>query len=86
MGDDLTLDGNGLAGLLSEVLAADPSTMVRTCGSCGERHALGEHRGYRGAGVVLRCPGCGDAAVLIGVHDTSFTVKARGTFTVARVV
>ena len=83
-GEDLTLDGNGLAGLLSELLAADPTTLVRACATCGQRHPLGAHRAYRGAGVVLRCPACGDAGVVIGVLEERLTVQTRGTFTVAR--
>lgn len=84
MSDDLHLDGNGVAGLLAEALSADPSTMLRRCASCGEEHALGAHRAYRGAGVVLRCPGCGAAAMLIGIRDEQLTVQARGTYTVLR--
>ena len=31
------------------------------------------------AGVVLRCPSCGDVAVRIGVHAHRLTVEWRGT-------
>jgi predicted RNA-binding Zn-ribbon protein involved in translation (DUF1610 family) len=82
--EDLTLDGNGVAGLLAEALAADPSTLVRRCASCGAEHAVGEHRAYRGAGVVLRCPSCGDAAIVVGIHETRLTVRVYGAFTLAR--
>jgi predicted RNA-binding Zn-ribbon protein involved in translation (DUF1610 family) len=82
--DDLTLDGNGVAGLLTELLSADPTTLMRACASCGQRHPIGAHRAYRGAGVVLRCPSCGDAAVIIGVQEERLTLQTRGTFAVAR--
>jgi predicted RNA-binding Zn-ribbon protein involved in translation (DUF1610 family) len=84
MSDDLQLDGNALSGLLGEVLSADASTVVRRCGSCGEDHAMGEHRAYRGAGWVLRCPACGDAAVIIGVFEQRLVVQTRGAYIVPR--
>jgi predicted RNA-binding Zn-ribbon protein involved in translation (DUF1610 family) len=82
--DELTLDGNGMAGLVAEALSADPTTVVRACASCGERHVLGEHRAYRGAGVVLRCPACADVALVVGLCGDELTVVLRGTFLVAR--
>ena len=36
--------------------------MQRRCHSCGAENALGAHRAYQGAGVVLRCPACADVA------------------------
>jgi predicted RNA-binding Zn-ribbon protein involved in translation (DUF1610 family) len=59
------LDGNGVAGLLTEVFGADVTAVVRACGSCGTAAPVGAHRAYRGAGVVLRCPSCGAVAVRI---------------------
>ena len=38
---------------------------MRDCSRCGDRSALGSHRAYVGAGVVLRCPGCGMVSVRI---------------------
>jgi hypothetical protein len=71
--DDLVLDGNALAGVLASVFGgAEMTSAARACGSCGQRHALAEHRLYRGAGWVLRCPGCGDVALTV-VED-----EARG--------
>ena len=54
------------------------------CQSCGAENALGAHRAYRGAGVVLRCPACGDVAVRIGVRDDALVFEWRGTFTAPR--
>jgi Zn finger protein HypA/HybF involved in hydrogenase expression len=56
--DPLMLDGNAVAGLLSEVFAVEMTTATGTCNSCGTMEALGAVRVYRGAGVVLRCPHC----------------------------
>jgi len=76
---DMHTDGNGVAGLLAEVLATEATVVRRTCQSCGDVQALGAHRAYHGAGVVLRCPSCGDVAVRIGVHEHRLTVEWRGT-------
>jgi predicted RNA-binding Zn-ribbon protein involved in translation (DUF1610 family) len=84
MSDDLHLDGNGVAGLLAELFPGDATTMLRTCASCRREHPLGAHTAYRGAGVVLRCPSCGDAALVIGVQERRLTVQARGTFAMER--
>ena len=81
---DLHTDGNGVAGLLEEILAVEVTTMVRKCQSCGDRQPIAAHRAYRGAGVVLRCPSCGDVAVRIGVHAEAVTVEWRGTYAIAQ--
>jgi Zn finger protein HypA/HybF involved in hydrogenase expression len=77
-------DGNGIAGLLSEVFAVEVTTVQRRCHSCGAENALGAHLAYHGAGVVLRCPACADVAVRIGVGDDRLVLEWRGTFTVPR--
>jgi len=62
----VVLDGNAIAGLLAELFGGSEMTSaVRACGSCGQSHPIGEHRLYRGAGMVLRCPGCGDVALVV---------------------
>jgi hypothetical protein len=60
------LDGNAIAGMLGEMFGgAEMTSAQRGCGSCGQRHPIGEHRLYRGAGWVLRCPGCDDVALVV---------------------
>ena len=81
---DTTLDGNGLAGLLSELLAAEPTATVRHCRSCGQEHPLAAHRAYRAAGVVLRCPGCEDVAVRIVEREQELFVELRGVLRIPR--
>ena len=81
---DIHIDGNGVAGLLGEIAAAELTSVLRTCQSCGDRQALGAHRAYRGAGVVLRCPSCGDVAVRIGVLEQRLVVDWRGTYEIER--
>ena len=69
-------DGNGTAGLLQQVFAAEVTSARRVCQSCGADNAIGAHRAYRSAGVVLRCPHCDDIAATIverhGGHVASF--------------
>jgi hypothetical protein len=75
-------DGNHVAGLLAGVLAAEVTTTVRRCGSCGAEHPLAAHRAYHGAGIVLRCPGCGDVAVRVAQFGEELVVEWRGTYRV----
>jgi hypothetical protein len=77
-------DANGVAGLLSEVFAMEATTVLRRCHSCGAENALGAHRAYHGAGVVLRCPACSDVAMLVGVAEDRLVLEWRGTFTAPR--
>jgi len=76
------LDGNGMAGLLGEVFGAEVTAVVRACGSCGTEAAVGAHRAYRGAGVVLRCPGCGDVAIRIAQLPDRNVVLVRGSWSI----
>ena len=46
------------------------------CPSCGESWAIGAHRAYWGAGVVLRCPGCDDVALVVVVGPDRQAVSA----------
>lgn len=82
--ESLHLDGNGIAGLLAEIAGAEMTAVMRSCQSCGARRAVGEHRAYRSAGVVLRCPACEDVAVVIGVHEDRLVVAFRGTYEIRR--
>ena len=63
--DPLMLDGNAVAGLLQEVFAAEMTTAVGTCATCGANEPIGAVHVFRGAGVVLRCPHCGNALATI---------------------
>jgi Family of unknown function (DUF6510) len=56
---DLRLDGNAAAGLLQEVFAAEMTTAMCTCASCGADNVLGAtHLYLQAPGAVLRCPSC----------------------------
>jgi hypothetical protein len=74
------IDGNGVAGLLAELAGADMTKVLRTCPSCRTRRPLGEHLAFRSAGLVLRCPGCTEIAVAIGVPRRRSVVEWRGIY------
>lgn len=76
----LWLDGNAIAGLLTEVFGAELTTTERGCQSCGARSRLGAHRVYRGAGTVVRCPVCGDLALRITTLADRHVVLLTGTW------
>jgi hypothetical protein len=57
--DELRLDGNSAAGLLSEVFTPEATAALVRCASCGAEGAVGTAQVYpHGPGTVLRCPGC----------------------------
>ena len=82
--DSQHLDGNGIAGLLAEIAGVELTAVVRTCQSCGDRRPVGDHRAYRSAGVVLRCPSCEDVAVVIGVQEQRLVVCWHGAYSIER--
>jgi hypothetical protein len=78
-------DGNEVAGLLAEFGAAEITTTMRHCPGCGAEHAIAEHMAYRGAGMVLRCPGCGDVAVRVAEFGDQVVIEWQGTYRAARI-
>jgi predicted RNA-binding Zn-ribbon protein involved in translation (DUF1610 family) len=85
MTDDC-LDGNGMAGLLEEATGAEMTSAIRHCQNCGKEYAIGNHRAYRGAGVVLRCPGCGALAATIVAREDALLISWSGVLRVPRAV
>jgi predicted RNA-binding Zn-ribbon protein involved in translation (DUF1610 family) len=76
----LWVDGNALAGALGEALGGEMTSVPRGCQSCGQVHPIGAHRAYRGAGVVLRCPNCGDVALRLVQRDDRMVLSLAGTW------
>jgi hypothetical protein len=56
--EELVLDGNALAGTLSQVFVSEMTAVRVTCGGCSVVESLGTARLYRCAGAVLRCANC----------------------------
>ena len=64
--DELRLDGNAAAGILSELFAVEMTTAEGTCAGCGATNVLAAAQLFAQApGTVLRCPSC--TAVLMCV-------------------
>jgi hypothetical protein len=78
----LHMDGNAAAGVLQDIFVAEVTTAQRVCQSCGQENAIGAHRLYKGAGMVLRCPDCEDVAACIVTLPHDFVISIRGTWTV----
>jgi bacterioferritin-associated ferredoxin len=76
--DELTLDGNAIAGLLQEVFAVEMTTAIGTCGDCGKAGPVGAAHLYRGAGIVLRCPHCGNTLAKIVKNDSRAWIDFQG--------
>jgi hypothetical protein len=76
--DELMLDGNAVAGLLQEVFAVEMTTAVGTCASCGTAGPVGAAHVYRGAGIVLRCPHCGNALAKSVKNDSRIWIDLTG--------
>jgi hypothetical protein len=76
----LWVDGNAIAGLLSDVFGAELTTTERGCQSCGAITCLGAHRVYRGAGTVVRCPVCGDVGLRITTLRDRYVVLLAGSW------
>jgi Family of unknown function (DUF6510) len=81
---ELHTDGNGVAGMLQEIFVAEITTAMRVCDGCGEEHPIGAHLAYRGAGMVLRCPGCGAEAAVVSALPDAYVIGLRGAWRVSR--
>lgn len=82
--EDTHIDGNGIAGVLTDAFGIDMTSVPRRCANCGQTNVLAAHRVYSGAGYVLRCPGCDGVAMQIGMFDDVLTLSARGVMTLPR--
>jgi hypothetical protein len=64
--EDLTLDGNAIAGLMAELFAVEISTAEAPCAGCGAINAVGALAVYaHGMGTVVRCVACGDVVLRV---------------------
>jgi hypothetical protein len=80
----LHTDANALAGLLQEVFVPEMTSAQRVCQSCRARTLAGSHRAYTGAGVVLRCPACGDVAARLATTPHGYVLELRGVWVLDR--
>jgi uncharacterized Zn finger protein len=60
------LDGNAIAGPLSQHFGAEMTTARGTCSHCGAATVVAELRVFtRAPGTVARCPGCGGVLIVL---------------------
>lgn len=79
MSEDLVLDGNAVAGMLTEIYGDDVTTMLAECASCGNVDHVAELLAYVHApGVVLRCSSCSTVIVRIVAHPRGMRVDVQG--------
>jgi hypothetical protein len=77
--DELKLDGNAAAGILSEVFAVEVTAASGTCDGCGAVEAVGAVAVYsRGPGTVLRCPHCDAVLMKIVTAGDRVWIDLRG--------
>jgi hypothetical protein len=74
------IDGNGAAGPLQEVFLAEITMARRTCQSCRAERPIGAHLCYESAGLVLRCPECGDLAATLSEQPGRRVFALHGTW------
>jgi hypothetical protein len=67
------LDGNVLAGPLSELYGVDRTGDTGRCAECGQQATLAESRVYIGPGMVARCANC-DAVLMTVVERPGDTL------------
>lgn len=78
-GDDLRLDGNAAAGLLTDVFAFDVTTAQAMCEGCGATAPVGSLPAYDiGLGVIVRCPGCDTALLRVSRLRGGYGIDLRG--------
>ena len=77
--DELRLDGNAAAGLLTEVFATDVTAAVVRCAHCGAEGAVATVHVYaHGPGTVLRCPGCEEVVMRFARIRGELVADLRG--------
>ena len=70
---DLRVDGNALAGVLSEVFVHDMTTSTVKCEGCGALWPLGaEHVYMQAPGIVVRCRDCEGVLFVITQQDGAY--------------
>lgn len=76
--DAFMLDGNAIGGLLHDVFGSEMTGATETCASCGADEQVGAVHVFRSAGVVMRCPRCGQVLATIVRRQTQVCVDLRG--------
>ncbi|GAA5168181.1 DUF6510 family protein [Amycolatopsis dongchuanensis] len=74
------LDGNAIAGPLSELFAVDLAAATVTCASCGSSGPLAAHDLYPDApALVVRCPSCTEVVLRFASDSRGIRLDMTGT-------
>lgn len=74
------VDGNAVLGALSLALGTNAGAAALTCAACGNHHAVAETWVYlRCPGIVVRCPNCGGAEIVLVEIAHRFVLTVCGT-------
>ncbi len=78
-GEQFTLDGNAVAGLLEEVFGAEMTTNPAQCAHCGRVSLFGAMLAYGHAmGTVLRCPACQEVMMRVVERPDALWLDLQG--------
>jgi len=84
MDEQMYVDGNALAGPLTEVFAVDVTQATTTCVGCGRRSLLAQLQLYTQApGTVARCPGCQQPVLRYTRTPAAAFLDLRGTISLS---
>jgi hypothetical protein len=76
---DLRVDGNAVAGLLSELFLFEMTSARGTCAACGAVGEVGTLHVYvHGPGTVIRCPRCNAVLMRIVQGADRYWLEATG--------
>lgn len=80
------VDGNALAGPLSEIFRSDMTVARCSCRGCGDVTSLATEMVYEGHGTVVRCRSCDDVLITIveAPDRTVLTFPGVSSVSVAR--
>ena len=79
--NDSYLDGNALAGPLSEIFAVDVTVARSHCVGCGRTGPVAALRVFTQApGLVARCAGCGEVVLRLVRDPAGAWLDLRGSF------
>ena len=73
------VDGNAIAGLLSEIFTFDPTTATVRCSTCGHSAVLARAMVYGGEqGYVVRCLTCDSVLMVVVDSPEHRRIQMRG--------
>ena len=73
------LDGNAIAGTMTEIFGSEMTTVVAACAGCGSTGLLAETLVYvRAPGVVVRCRHCQSVLLVVVERRDRYCVDIQG--------